>query len=68
MTDKPNDEQEPLFSYELDPATETDELDQHRARFAGLSLEHFRVMRAYAAFKQQRLDAQQQDAGHDDDD
>ena len=67
MTDKPTDEQKPLFSYELDPETETDELDAHRARFAGLSLEHFRVMRAYAAFKQQRLDLQQQDSAQDED-
>ena len=65
MDDKPNDEK-PLFTYELDPETETDELDRHRARFAGLSLEHFRVMRAYAAFKQQRLDAQRKDPGQDD--
>lgn len=55
MTDHPDDEQEPLFSYELDPDTESDELDQHRARFAGLTLEHYRIMRAYAAFKQHRL-------------
>ena len=68
MADNPNDEQEPLFSYELDPETETEELDRHRARFAGLSLEHFRIMRAYAAFKQQRLDVQQQDTGQDEDD
>ena len=54
MSENPNDE-ETLFAYTLDPETESDEQDEHRARFAGLTLERYRVMRAYAAFKQHRL-------------
>ena len=63
MADTPTEEPEVLFSYELDPETETDELDQHRARFAGLSLEHYRVMRAYAAFKAQKNESDKNNSG-----
>ena len=54
MAEKGNDKPKTLFSYRLDPEWESEELDGHRARFAGLTLERYRVMRAYAAFKRQK--------------
>jgi len=60
MAGDPKDERDSLFNYKLDPETESDELDQHRARFAGLTLEQYRVMRAYAAFKQHQLKLRQE--------
>ena len=53
MSENSKDE-EVLFFYTLDPDTESDEQDGQRARFAGLTLERYRAMRAYAAFKRQR--------------
>ena len=55
MTDKPTTDESELFRYELDPVNESDELDQHRARFSGLSLENYRTMRAYVAFKEHQM-------------
>lgn len=65
MADKPTTDEEELFRYELDPVNESEELDQHRARFSGLSLENYRTMRAYVTFKLHHMGLRQDDEESD---